>query len=677
MTIYDYSYKDLVRENNRRLNVIKMVGYNPVTGEGSLIPRIKIFKFKTEYCLFPAQMQNIDLVNAVLLNNSVEGYVVNVKKINKSSPKFFEEVNLVWYELLNHRLDEDFEFWAITGATIQDKKSKKPIKFQLNYPQMLLLKDLEEQRIAGVPIREIIVKARQWGGSTLIQIYMVWIQTRRKSSWHSAIIGQVENQAKNIRAMLTRVAKNYPPDISTITLRPYEQGKSKLIVETESVINIGSAEKPDNLRSFDLCMAHLSEVGFWKPTEGKTPEDLVQSIRASILNEPDTLIALESTAKGVGSFFHQEWLDAVNGISGYRPLFIPFFFITNYQRPIDDFWEFRERLLKSDDKTRNTAARFWDLGAPLESIKWYFDYKAKERYEDNRMNNEFPPTAEDAFTSSSENIFSTEDIHRQRQYTSAPALMGNLSAVSRYGGEDALKDIRFEENASGSLWIWELPDKEEQVSNRYVVFLDIGGKSHKSDWSVMRVLDRYWRIDGGKSQFVATWKLHIDHDILAWKAAQLATFYNNALLAVEINSLLKDAEDKDTDHAITVLDTIMEYYPNLYMRTVIDSVTKQESTKPGFFTNAKTKNLIIDAMNAALRDDLYQECDDRALDEASIFVQHPDGSMGNVKGKGLHDDMVITSAGCIYLDRQVMPMPRIVDPKSNTKRYKTSSVAII
>ena len=118
MTIYDYSYKDLVRENNRRLNVIKMVGYNPVTGEGSLIPRIKIFKFKTEYCLFPAQMQNIDLVNAVLLNNSVEGYVVNVKKINKSSPKFFEEVNLVWYELLNHRLDEDFEFWASHGGCV-------------------------------------------------------------------------------------------------------------------------------------------------------------------------------------------------------------------------------------------------------------------------------------------------------------------------------------------------------------------------------------------------------------------------------------------------------------------------------------------------------------------------------------------------------------------------------
>lgn len=676
MKLYDLSYMDLVNENKKRHSVVNMDGYNPITGEGSLIPRIKIYKFRDEYCLFPAQMKTIDLVMQIILSGSVEQYVINVKNIKKNTPKYFDEVEMVWYELLNHRLDEDFEFWAITGATIQDKRTKKPKKFRLNYPQMLLLKDLEEQRVAGLPIREILVKARQWGGSTLIQIYMVWIQTRRKSSWHSAIIGQVENQSKNIRAMLTRVAKHYPSDIGTITLRPYEQGKSRIIAETESIINIGSAEKPDNLRSFDLCMAHLSEVGFWKPTEGKTPEDLVQSIRASILNEPDTLIAIESTAKGVGSFFHQEWLDAVNGVSGYHPLFIPFFYINNYQRSIDDIWEFRQKLVSSDDKTKGTANRLWELGASLESINWYFHYKASERYDENRMNNEFPPTAEDAFTSTSENIFSIEDIHRQREYTSSPTYIGNLTADGRLDS-DALKNIKFVRNPGGSLWIWEMPDLEEKVSNRYVVFLDIGGRSFKSDWSVLRVLDRYWRMYGGKSQFVATWKLHIDHDILAWKAAQLAAFYDNALLAVEINSLLRDAEDKDTDHAVTILDTIMDCYPNLYMRTTIDSITKQESTKPGFLTTSKTKNLIIDTMNAALRDDQYQECDARALDEASIFVQHPDGTMGNVKGKGLHDDMVITSAGCLYLDRHYMPMPKIISSTPIRNKIRTTSVAII
>ena len=252
MKLYDLSYMDLVNENKKRHSVVNMDGYNPITGEGSLIPRIKIYKFRDEYCLFPAQMKNIDLVMQIILSGSVEQYVINIKNIKKNTPKYFDEVEMVWYELLNHRLDEDFEFWAITGATIQDKRTKKPKKFRLNYPQMLLLKDLEEQRVAGLPIREILVKARQWGGSTLIQIYMVWIQTRRKSSWHSAIIGQVENQSKNIRAMLTRVAKHYPSDIGTITLRPYEQGKSRIIAETESIINIGSAEKPDNLRSFDL-----------------------------------------------------------------------------------------------------------------------------------------------------------------------------------------------------------------------------------------------------------------------------------------------------------------------------------------------------------------------------------------------------------------------------------------
>ena len=43
-------------------------------------------------------------------------------------------------------------------------------------------------------------------------------------------------------------------------------------------------------------MAHLTEVGLWKETKGKKPEDLVQSIFGSINDGPYTVKVLESTA---------------------------------------------------------------------------------------------------------------------------------------------------------------------------------------------------------------------------------------------------------------------------------------------------------------------------------------------------------------------------------------------
>ncbi|MBR5241403.1 MAG: hypothetical protein IKW05_05650, partial [Muribaculaceae bacterium] len=59
---------------------------------------------------------------------------------------------------------------------IKNKMGDGDIPFKLNRPQRRLLAEMEEMRIKGKPIRIILLKARQWGGSTLVQIYMAWIQ---------------------------------------------------------------------------------------------------------------------------------------------------------------------------------------------------------------------------------------------------------------------------------------------------------------------------------------------------------------------------------------------------------------------------------------------------------------------------------------------------------------------
>ena len=99
------------------------------------------------------------------------------------------------------RFRHDFEFWAATCVHIISKDSKQSVPFVLNRAQRRLLGALERQRLAGVPIRLILLKARQWGASTLVQIYFAWIQIVHLHNWHSLICAHVKDTAATIRGM--------------------------------------------------------------------------------------------------------------------------------------------------------------------------------------------------------------------------------------------------------------------------------------------------------------------------------------------------------------------------------------------------------------------------------------------------------------------------------------------
>lgn len=70
---------------------------------------------------------------------------------------------LAW-ELLRCR--HDFAYWCVRVARIKPKDGFGQVPFVLNYPQRKLLAVMEADRLAGRPIRVILLKSRQWGGST-------------------------------------------------------------------------------------------------------------------------------------------------------------------------------------------------------------------------------------------------------------------------------------------------------------------------------------------------------------------------------------------------------------------------------------------------------------------------------------------------------------------------------
>ena len=623
--------------------------YNPATGLGSHTERIQVdfFHDKVHYIIyFPKQMfEDLPALRKLKAEGSIEKVVGTDDFLICQA--FINDLNTV-------RFSYDFEFWAFVCAKIQDKETKKEIPFVLNRAQRRLLSRFEKMRLAKIPIRIILLKARQWGGSTLTQVYMAWMQMVIRTNWHSAIIADVDDQSRNIRGMYKRLARNYPKQFGTITFIPYEgSSKTKIIKERNCIVGVGSAQEPDSLRSYDFSMLHLSEVGIWKSTLLRSAEDLVQSIRSTVPTIPDSLIVMESTAKGVGNFFHREWQAAKKGTSSYDPVFVPWFEIERYQNPIKEYAPFI-RWMDQDSYAR----LLWSYGATLEGIKWYFDTKNGENYDDWRMKSEYPSTDIEAFQSTGRTVFSPEYVANIRATCRKPDFIGELTANAQTG-PNSLINIKFQPNPRGNLWIWGMPDNTVDIAYRYALFGDVGGRTEGADYSVISVIDRYGMMDGGKPEIVATWRGHVDQDIFAWIGAQVGTFYNIGLYAIETNSL-RTRKATEGDHFVTILEEIAPHYRNLFARTEPEKIRMKAPIKWGFHTNSGTKSLIINTLNAAIREGLYTERDERACDEMDTLEYKSDGTIGAVDGT--HDDHAITRAGVVWLALKFMPLPIISAP---------------
>jgi hypothetical protein len=215
------------------------------------------------------------------------------------------------------------------------------------------------------------------------------------------------------------------------------------------------------------------------------------------------------------------------------------------------------------------------------------------------------------------------------------------------------------------------------ITNRYLVIVDVGGRSKGADFSVILVLDRLFMMDGGKPSVAAQWYGHIDMDLLAWKAAQIAAFYDNALLVIESNTIETHDKERsvDGDQSLYLLNQIKDVYTNLYERVQSeDEIRMQAPKKYGFHTNVATKPLIISNLIQIVRDGMYTERDVKVLAEYNQYERKPNGAFGAVSGA--HDDLLMTRAIGLYIAYHKMPLPVWVTPKTRTiTKRKTISEA--
>lgn len=678
--------EQMIRDNARR-NAAKKQDYDPLSGLNCCGERfvLSVSDKNPRTFYLPLEMKDLPSVHLLQKHGSAAAAVQAQLKLRTAPAR--ELVEHFWFKLCEERYQFDFEFFAVNCITIHDKETAKEIPFILNPAQRMLLIELEKQRKAERQINVQILKARQMGFSTLIQMYMKWIQIIHKENWNSAVCAHDLTAAINIRSMYDfSVREMIPINGIKYTIAPFAGTTNiKEIPERGCRITVGTAVKPETVRSQDLKMVHFSEEAFYPATESNNPELLEASIISAIPKVSHTLIVRESTANGVGDYFYEQWQKAKAGETTYTPIFAPWYMIKLYEELFNGYY-----YLHNGRRKKGTVSEFistmtdyeWNLWnnheeCTFENLNWR-RMMAATMPNEIKMKQEYPSDDIEAFQDSGSPVFKADDVEALRKDCCLPVAVGDLvskcapeiAVVEPKRRKEILEDIRFVVDTEATrhvlegdaklrllkgtnkLHIWEYPDTTQRISNRYIVMFDPQkGVTDSADYGVIKVIDRYWMMYGEEPKVVALFYGHKDKDITIWIATQVAKWYNNALLVVESNTYDSDVKEDDAEF---IFDTIAEYYDNLYSRTPADKIVEGAPIKYGFNTNRNTKPMIINHYIALIRERAYIERDEETLNEARVYETKKDGSTGAKQGK--HDDRLMATMIGLYVCYQ-MPIP--------------------
>jgi intein/homing endonuclease len=153
--------------------------------------------------------------------------------------------------------------------------------------------------------------------------------------------------------------------------------------------------------------SHNSEVGYWAFAEEHS-----KGILQAISNEKGTEVILESTANGIGNYFHSRWINATNPDSEYQTIFLPWYWQDEYTYDAEN--------LKLTDEEHHYMDLYKSNGLTHEHLAWRRikindfskDYDAgKEHFQV-----EYPFSATEAFRNPIHNVFiNSKYVERARR----------------------------------------------------------------------------------------------------------------------------------------------------------------------------------------------------------------------------------------------------------------------
>ena len=457
---------------------------------------------------------------------------------------------------------------------------------------------------------DVILKARQMGFTSLI-CAMFFADTVLRPNTTSVMVAHDGDSSEKIFGILKLFWERLPEEERRRIGEPkyftrrefyWPRRNSRFYVGTAGSLTFGRGQTIQNF--------HGSEFGYWPKPE----EALVALTEAVPLTGR---IVIESTANGMGNFFHDLWVQAKQGENSYRPHFYAWRWDPGYRLPGPPL----EHLTEEEQQLRQ--ARNLDD----DQLRWR---RGKQRLLRDRFAQEYPENDVHCFLASGRCCFDkTALLEAQRRIAGEPTPESISQLEARDGRSLSVAPAR--------LLVWRRPEE----GRKYVIGADVAEGLAHGDASAACVLD------AETGEQVAELHGRIPPGRFARLLDALGRLYHHAELGVERNN-----------HGHTVLDALgntLDYYPLYHHRSYDQSGTSSE--RLGYPTNAQTKPMLIDGLTEALAEGFLLVHSTGLVDECLTFVTTDSGSQEAQPGK--HDDRVIAAGIAWQVRKCPTPEPRI------------------
>ncbi len=515
-------------------------------------------------------------------------------------------------------------------------KNGELIPLKMNYAQNRLYDIFADAYDRDVPLKVIILKARQMGLSTCTEAIMSALCMTNHFR-NALIVAHTSDSSTHIYNMAKRYYENLPKGLKP--MMKYSNAKELRFENPakdppdelkglRSSIRVATAGQGGVGRSQTFNYMHLSELAFWEEQDGQTVADQMTGLLQTLPQHGFSMLVIESTANGY-NYFKELWDQAVSGESDFIPLFIPWFEMADYRLPYngEDLTEDEQELKKK-------------FNLDNEQIMWRRHAIRNLCGNDiDKFRQEYPSTPEEAFIMSGSPVFDTQKVLARLNEVPDPIAQGTFSEMGN-----------FYEDTKGYTKIWEFPI----AGHAYALGADTAGEG--SDYFVVDVRDK---TQMGKQ--VAQYRANTDEQMFVRQLFWLGHFYNYGLIGPETN--------------FSSYPTMKMGYYNMYVREQVDTYTQRTQKKFGFRTTSMTRPLIIDMLKEVVAEHIELIYSKDLLREMLSFVKN-DKTGKPEAAAGAHDDCIMAAAiSCFILPQAQTGV--YFDDDDDTSIYSSEEMSFI
>lgn len=571
-----------------------------------------------------------------------------------NEPKRFRDISALtseemkWIEREIVRVRQNFRYAAKNYHWIVNKESEVQL-FSLNDAQEMLLEDADKLKAMGLPQLFLVLKARQLGISTFVQNYLAWlvfnfenknVLTASVDEVHTKILyGFLEHVFDRLPWWLTPMVGRRNENEGLLLANPDEATRLFEPGLNSKVMLAWSRQLKGIGQGITLNGFHVSELGDWHEEHAR--QAVEGDLTHAVPDSPKCFGVIEGTGYGAGSYYSKLWRKMV-GLgprAKFQPWFLPWFFENKRRIAPDSTFVYTPELVamrtrvasewvtcsSCSIKRRSTERGESILGMVCgackkgnfssyvlgdDQLNWMNVQMMNAGTDGNNlklMKQELATTPEDAFQVLARSVFPGDCLEAATNSVRPPVFEGFIDFSGRIHGPKIFRrdstgriigsfcinewcDVDHRsEDLPLKVWKWPRPGGEYGVGG------DPGaGLGEDYDYSVAAVNERGSGADS--DEIVAVYRSNeITPRDFAQVCVSLATFYNMATLAVEVNK---------TETAALV--RTMFNYENIYRMRRGDNPDEFLGEYWGWYTTYQTKpelwrNLIRQLKDAAIK----------------------------------------------------------------------------